>query len=99
MRPWFRLVVSIDLGRRGGEMIATFLSRLDGSDGLGILRAKLVVATSNSEFMHTRAQSRLRPPNQTVVIVQGGPHSTEPMAHAHVPHSLRLARTIPPPLP
>ena len=49
--------MSIDLGRRGGEMIVTFLSRLDGSNGVGMLRAKLVFATSNSEFMHTRAQS------------------------------------------
>jgi hypothetical protein len=57
--------VSIDLGRRGGEMIVTFLSslsRLDGSTGVGTLRAKLVLATSNSEFMHPRAQSRLHQP-------------------------------------
>lgn len=107
MRPWFRLVMPIDLGRhRGGEMIVTFLSRLDGSNGVGMLRAKLFVTTSNSEFMHTWAQSRLHhpwPPNRSVVIVQGEPHSTGAIAHAHahahVPHSIRLARTIPPPLP
>jgi hypothetical protein len=51
--------MSIDLGQRGGEMIVTFLSRLDGSNGVGMLCAKLVVATSNGVFMHTRAQSRL----------------------------------------
>jgi hypothetical protein len=52
--------MSIDLGRhRDGEMIVTFLSRLDGSNGVGMLCAKLIVATSNSKHMHTRAQSRL----------------------------------------
>jgi hypothetical protein len=59
MGSWYRLVMSIDLGRHRGGEIVTFLSRLDGSNGVGMLRAKLVVATSNSEFMHKRAQSRL----------------------------------------
>jgi hypothetical protein len=48
--------MSIDLGRHRGGEIVTFLSRLDGSNGVGMLRAKLVLATSYSEFMHTRAQ-------------------------------------------
>ena len=66
MRPLFRLViyrryVSIDLGRHGGEIVTFELSCQDGSNGVGMLRAKLVLATSNSDFMHTRATVKAAP--------------------------------------